>query len=328
MACAAFLLTAAGSARAFPSSRLVYARGPGAESCPERDVLSRAVAARLGYDPFLPSSDKTIVARIVRENENLKGQVELIDERGLELGLREFSAAPEQCDELVKTMALSISIAIDPHSAETYSQAPPDEPPTPTPEENESVEPIAPVTPKAPTPLRREAPVRKVAPAREHGFDWSSGVGLNGTFDAAPRANLGALALARVARPTWSLGVQARVDLPMTQPRANERFRLFELELTALPCLRVRALFVCESTAVVWLQANGTREGAQGGSAALFALGAVIGGELGLSQAFGLLAELELSLRPWPTRFLADGQQLWKTPILREGAALAAVLHF
>ncbi|MEO6602920.1 MAG: hypothetical protein ABIQ16_23750, partial [Polyangiaceae bacterium] len=45
---------------AFPTSRLVYARGPGAEQCPEQSVVRAAVASRLGYDPFFPSSDKTI----------------------------------------------------------------------------------------------------------------------------------------------------------------------------------------------------------------------------------------------------------------------------
>jgi hypothetical protein len=48
---------------AFPTSRLVYERGPGVEHCPDQAAIREAVASRLGYDPFFPSSDKTIVAR-------------------------------------------------------------------------------------------------------------------------------------------------------------------------------------------------------------------------------------------------------------------------
>lgn len=82
-------------AAAFPSTRSVYARGPGAEQCPDQAAVRKAVASRLGYDPFFPSSDKTIVARVLREGDLLKGQVELIDEHGAQIGRREFSAEPE-----------------------------------------------------------------------------------------------------------------------------------------------------------------------------------------------------------------------------------------
>src|SRR5436190_13499771 len=83
------VLACAGRAEAFPSTRLVYARGPGAEQCPDQAAVRKAVAVRLGYDPFFASSDKTIIARVLREPDRLKGQVELIDEHGAQVGLRE-----------------------------------------------------------------------------------------------------------------------------------------------------------------------------------------------------------------------------------------------
>jgi hypothetical protein len=56
----------ASSARAAPTSRLTYVRGPGAEKCPDEAELRRAVAERLGYDPFFPAANRTIVAEITR----------------------------------------------------------------------------------------------------------------------------------------------------------------------------------------------------------------------------------------------------------------------
>src|SRR5688572_9243085 len=98
----------------FPTSRLTYARGTGAEGCPEEPTVRQAVAARLGYDPFFAAADKTIVARILRHREELRATVELVDDGGMVRGVREFKTRAGQCDELVATMALAISIAIDP----------------------------------------------------------------------------------------------------------------------------------------------------------------------------------------------------------------------
>jgi len=109
---------------AFPTSRLTYARGSGAEACPDETAVRQAVAARLGYDPFFPSAEKTIVARIVRTKDELRATVELVDEHGLMRGVRELKASAGQCGELVATMALAISIAIDPTNPAILGAAP------------------------------------------------------------------------------------------------------------------------------------------------------------------------------------------------------------
>jgi len=185
---AIFALGIARGAGAFPTSRLVYARGPGAELCPDQDAVRKAVATRLGYDPFFPGSDKTIVARISRDSDHLKGEVELVDEHGVELGLREFSDEPGKCDDLVHAMALSISIAIDPKSAETYAQGPPDEPPA----VDRAIEP-EPARPPPPQPTRkgRLAPkqivVAPLSRSAETPTQWSAGLGLMALLGEAPK---------------------------------------------------------------------------------------------------------------------------------------------
>lgn len=117
LALLAAVLTAV-SGVAAPSTRLTYVRSAGAEKCPDESVLRRAVEQRLGYDPFFPWADRTIVARIAADARNVHGTVELLDGKGILRGSRSLVAPAAQCAELVSGMALAISIAIDPASVD------------------------------------------------------------------------------------------------------------------------------------------------------------------------------------------------------------------
>ena len=105
------------------ATRLEYARSEGAASCPDRDALKSAVAKHLGYDPFFPAARQTIVVEITDAPAGLHAQMLLVDERGLIVGSRELSEVPEHCDELVASLALAISIALDPGAALGVSPA-------------------------------------------------------------------------------------------------------------------------------------------------------------------------------------------------------------
>ena len=56
------LVLSAGSAPAAPSARLVYVRDPDAATCPDEQAVRAAVAARLGFDPFLAYARATMFA--------------------------------------------------------------------------------------------------------------------------------------------------------------------------------------------------------------------------------------------------------------------------
>ena len=91
--CAITILDALASttiAFAAPSSRLVYGRGEGAEQCPDELALRRAVAARIGYDPFFPWARVTVTAEVRRIAEKLQGRVTIIDPNGTKKGAREL----------------------------------------------------------------------------------------------------------------------------------------------------------------------------------------------------------------------------------------------
>jgi len=97
--------------------RLVYVCGAGARGCPPQMQLRMAVAARLGYDPFSATAPRTVIAQIQENLGELEGRVELSNDENVSQGARKLSAPLDRCSELVRAMALSISIAIDPENA-------------------------------------------------------------------------------------------------------------------------------------------------------------------------------------------------------------------
>lgn len=323
------VLLGAGSAWAFPSSRLVYVRGPGAESCPDQAAVREAVKKRLGYDPFFPSSDKTIIARVSRDAATLHGDVELVDEHGSQVGRREFSAPLAECEQLVRAMALSISIAIDPKSAETYSQGP---------EAVADVEPAenqphsAPPTAPAPAPpavalvTGPSAPEAKPTPARMPWL-WSGGLGPTLQFGSVPQAAFGAAAFAELRRSVWSLALEAQFDWPVTTQEKGVELRSSSFALKLAPCGHWQSMFACQLTALRWLNATGSASGS-GGSKPSLALGARLGAELPLGGSFSAIAYGDLLLTAVPVSLNNGDQVLWETPLLSGGLGIAAVVHF
>src|SRR5262249_51371920 len=98
------------------AARLVYVRSADAAQCPGPSDLERAVTKRLGYSPFFPWAPRTIVAEVRGQGRTLKARAELVDETGALLGSRELSGDAAQCNELVASLALTISITLDPMS--------------------------------------------------------------------------------------------------------------------------------------------------------------------------------------------------------------------
>src|SRR5690349_18267737 len=84
-----FLFAAQGFAS--PTAQLSYARAEGAESCPEKREVRRALAERLGYDPVDENSPQIIAAIVEKTQTGFRARVELIA-AGLSQGLRELTS--------------------------------------------------------------------------------------------------------------------------------------------------------------------------------------------------------------------------------------------
>lgn len=100
------------------ATRLEYARSMRAAQCPNREALQAAVRTRLGYDPFFPVARQTIVVEITDAPDgSVQAQMRLIDDAGMIVGSRELHESADHCDELIASLALAMSIALDPSAA-------------------------------------------------------------------------------------------------------------------------------------------------------------------------------------------------------------------
>ena len=120
-------------------SRLVYSRAPSVTSCPEESELRAAVRARLGYDPFFPWADQTVVARRDAALES-SAQRQGVPRRftGPCLARARIHNDVEECNELILALSLAIVIALDPlHGSIAAGAAPTERRPAPS-DSNES----------------------------------------------------------------------------------------------------------------------------------------------------------------------------------------------
>lgn len=309
------------TAEAFPTAQLVYSRGAGTEACPDRDAVRTAVTNRLGYDPFDASSEKMIVARIVRESDQLRAEVELVDEHGARLGQRELSAPLDQCDDLLHAMALSISIAIDPERAESVAEAPQ--------EPGNATKDAHPPAIQAPAPVTEARPTRPAAKRDEpsNRFHWSVGFGPIVQLGVLPKLTVGGTAFGALRRDRWSLALEGELDLPVTTREQDVAVRSTSLALKLVPCGTWRTLIACQVTAVRWLGATGSASHVGGRSSAL-AFGARLGIDLPVTAWLAARPYAEVLATPGPVRLLSDGREVWRTPLLSGALGIAAVAHF
>jgi hypothetical protein len=268
----AAIVAASLQARANPSARLVYMRGPGASECPNEDVVRRSVAARLGYDPFFLSAPTTIVVELSREGERFAAVVKLIDNQGVERGTRHLESRARDCADLVGTLALTISLVVDPVSLAAAPGPPdagagaPDAPPDSAP--------ASPVAAALPAPTPTPAPT---APA---GASFFVGVTALGSLGSALAPTAGAAAFGGVRRGWASVRVEARGDLPASAstPPAGRSWALFAL---AVPCAHWRTAFACAPFGLESIHARGDAPSPRRADT----LVAVVGGRLGLEVA-------------------------------------------
>lgn len=220
-----------------PTARLVYHRGEGARSCPDEDVVRAAVAARLGYDPFVPEASSTMFATLSKDRARYLAHLELVDERGDVRGARDLVQAGEPCADIIDTMALSMSIAIAPESAMGPLDA------------TDATGPTAPSPPPRTTRARATSSAGRPSAAGPTTEPPSAHVqvGLSPSFavGAAPSANVGASLFVRGKFHRWSLGLEARGDLPGTRSLDHGTVSTSLVFGTAAACAHVGVFGVC-----------------------------------------------------------------------------------
>jgi hypothetical protein len=314
----------------FPTSRLAYARGNGAEACPEESTIRQAVAARLGYDPFFPAADKTIVARILRHREELRATVELVDDRGMVRGVREFKAPVGQCDELVATMALAISIAIDPTNPGILGDAPKARP------EAARVNPASldkpappPASDRPVTPERSPEAEVTQKPTEPLNTELRFGAAVVGALGTAPAATAGLGLSAGVRRGFWSINLEGHDELPASADVGLGQVRTSRWAGGIAPCLHVARVLVCVPTWLGSLRADGVGFATSRTAYAFYAAsGLRLGMEVPVTARLTFRPELDVLATLSPVDLQVDAVTRWAAP--RFAAMLRAVLvvHF
>lgn len=210
-AAAGALVVSARSAAASPSAKLVYVRGVGADACPNEEQLRKAVANRLGYDPFFPTASKTVITEVSRSAAGYLGRVQIIGEDGKLRGQRDLASRGDDCAEIVTTIALAVSIALD-----DLDEHAPEPPPT---DIGEADAPSAPAPAETvPVAVSREAIPPPSPPPRERApFTFRVSGGPLLAIGTAPSAALGASIAATLKLGWVGLRVDLRGELPASR---------------------------------------------------------------------------------------------------------------
>lgn len=144
--------------------RLDSRREPGAQSCPDEQAVQRAVAERLGMNPFAPDAVRTVTLRWKSSGGLFSARLEVIDEAGATIGSRSLSSS--DCTELASSAALALALILDPMSLTRAPAAPEAEAPPPPP-------PAAPAPPSPPLVVLE--PAQAPPPPRSETSLWLGG---------------------------------------------------------------------------------------------------------------------------------------------------------
>lgn len=224
-----FLLAAAP-----PQVDLRYARGPGAQQCPDDAAVRAAVAKRLGYRPWQPGAQRTVEAHIQRQQEGLQATVVMVERSGQMLGSRTLHSPTGDCVELTARMTLAISIAIDPRVMFRPVPLPP--PPEQEPQS------IAARTQPAPP---RTIPQLRTLPHVPYPFRSFGHVLVHTVVGAAPLPQPGLTVGGGLGWHGYSLVVEARADLPAYLVLPEGAVSITRIHAAVLPCAAAWVVEVC-----------------------------------------------------------------------------------
>lgn len=144
-------------AAAARTSSLSWVRLPGAESCVSSQALASSVEAQLERTVFVSASaaDLAVEGRAERTEAGWRAVLNVTDDAGRSLGERVVESAEPSCEVLGQTVAVAVSVMIDPLTA----PSPATDEPAPAPE------PVAPPEPEVIVrTVRVEVPVEPPAP--------------------------------------------------------------------------------------------------------------------------------------------------------------------
>ena len=309
-------LTISNGAGAFPSAKLVYVRGQGAESCPGEMELRMSVAHRLGYDPFNTGSRRTIMAVVEGNDERLTARMELVDEQGVSQGERKLEAAPDRCGDLIRALALSMSIAIDPE----HTGSDPNAPPLFRFEQSAGEASRADSSPEEPAPREqsRDAPL-----FLRFGLGGQVGLG------TAPAPAAGLLVIGSARYRDFSVALEYRTDADASRVLANgARIESSLMTGNVAPCFHYGPGLACGVFSFGVVQATSDATHPENDAALYAAAGIRLGTEWELTPPVVLRTHADLLGALTRPHIELDGQNVWEMPAVSGSLGLALLGSF
>jgi len=306
---------------ASPSAKLVYVRGAGAETCPEESELRKAVAVRIGYDPFFPVAQKTVIAQVSRTTQGYRAHVQIVADDGKVRGERDLATKGQDCNELVGATALAISVALD-----DLDEPPPPPPPV---DVNVNVNVNAdPVNEPPPIPKKEESP-RESPPPPTH-TDLAASVGVGGTVGTAPSLAANANLAFTLAHGLLALRIDGRADLPSgTGLRPVGRLSTNSYVGLASLCLRATIPFACAGGGLGWFHSSTEGLATPRSDGALIGVAALRGGAvIRASRRVFVEPAVVIGANLVRHEVEVDGAVAYELPFLWGGASLLLGFDF
>jgi hypothetical protein len=322
------------TSRAAPgdATRLDYARGADAASCPDREALRTAVTKRLGYDPFFPVARQAIGVEIVAREQRLVATMRLVDNDGMIQGSRELSDALGNCDELVASLALAISIALDPSAAlgdtprAATEAAPAAEAPPAVSEAKESASTAKGPTPHAPMTKAPSGNASRQQPRAEAAWVFRAAPVLS--FGQLPNTAVGLRLGAGLRREAAEIAAEVSAWLPAARTSAlGGRVQASLVTGSVTPCYSAARFAVCVIASLGQLRAEGRDLPVGKHDHSLYgALGVRFELRQALSRSLGLFLSADASKVVTPITFRLHEQTVWSSSTIAIITALGVSL--
>jgi hypothetical protein len=340
------LLLVATRASATASSRLVYARmGALASACPAEVVFRAAVRERLGYEPFFPWAPQTVAIEISENGVRLRARLRLIGDDGIVRGARDMDGSSGECAELVNSLALATSIALDPMAAAESRASPGSTSPGPQPSDRPSEQhddpeavglqngarqrppkdqrsPIVTAEDTVRPPMERRKLPTRVALSVRAGALVSVGIAPS----PAVGGRIGVLARWHVV----ALGAELRADVPNAVSsalggRADVQFYGGALA----PCITGRVLAGCALVLAGALRTRGVGvANAQDETNGYLAAGLRVEAMLGLTPRLDLVLNIDGQKTLTPVDVYLHDERVWATPPVSVATGATLDFHF
>jgi hypothetical protein len=294
---------------------LVHSRDARSEVCSDEPALRSAVAARLGYDPFIatPASD-VVTVQVSARGGGFEGRITRHAPGSSESARpTRIQSRGSDCAELDAALAVAVAIAVDPLS---LTRAP-EPPPAPAPS--------APPPPPPPAPLAQEHELEPDLEARAHRaaaperHDKRLHVGLGPSLSAGvlPRVTYGAHFLAGFSYDWFEVDLGARFDAPVQHDVRDRTLRASLVLGSVAPCGRLGWVVACLVGSVGQLRGEGVDFDLGRERDTLYAaLGTRWSLELPLWRALFVRVLGETVTPVTRTHLAANGSRLWSTPPL------------